>query len=134
MTAVTLVDSSVLLDLIAPSEHRAWSEQALAAAVDRGAVAINQVVYAEVAVGFTRQERFERVLSGLGFRRLSVPFGAAWHVGAAFRRYRADGGQRSVPLPDFFIGAHALVAGLPLLTRDPRRIRRHFPGVEVLAP
>ena len=130
----TLVDSSVLIDLIAPSPWRAWSEEHLARAVDEGDVAINQVVYAEVAVGFASQERFERVLSGLGFRRLNLPFGAAWRVGRAFAEYRAAGGARTVPLPDFFIAAHALVAGLPLLTRDPRRVRQHFPEVRLVAP
>lgn len=130
----TLVDSSVLLDVIAPSPWRAWSEEHLIAAADAGDLAINQVIYAEVAVGFSSQERLERVLGGLGFKRASLPFSAAWRVGRAFADYRAEGGSRSVPLPDFFIGAHAAAAGLPLLTRDPRRVRRHFPEVELIAP
>ena len=130
----TLVDSSVLIDVIAPSPWREWSEGQLAGAADRGELAINQIVYAEVAAGFSSQERLERVLGGLGFRRVNLPFSAAWRVARAFSDFRAAGGSRSVPLPDFFIGAHAATAGLPLLTRDPRRVRRHFPEVELVAP
>lgn len=130
----TLVDSSVLLDIIAPSRWRAWSEQHLAAAATGGDLAINQIIYAEVAVGFASRERFERVLGGIGMQRIGMPFGAAWLVARAFADYRRGGGSGAVPLPDFFIGAHAAASGLELLTRDPRRVRRYFPDVRLTAP
>jgi predicted nucleic acid-binding protein len=130
----TLVDSSVLLDVLAPSTWREWSERALAAAADEGEVAINQVVYAEVAVGFATLERLERTLQDVGVVRLSVPWAACWQAARAFRAYRERGGTRTTPLPDFFIGAHAAVAGLPLLTRDPGKVRMYFPDAQVLAP
>lgn len=130
----TLVDSSVLLDILAPSPWRGWSEEQLARAADDGDVAINQVVYAEIAVGFRSAERFERTLQGVGLKRLSLPWPAAWHVAQAFARYRRLGGPRTTPLPDFFIGAHAAVAGLTLLTRDPARVRSYFPDVALIAP
>lgn len=95
---------------------------------------MNQVVYAEIAVGFASAERLERTLQGVGLKRLGLPWAAAWRVAEAFRRYRAEGGPRTTPLPDFFIGAHAAVAGLTLLTRDPGRMRTYFPEVALLAP
>ncbi len=130
----TLVDSSVLLDVMAPSPWRAWSEEHLAMAADAGQIGINQVVYAEVAVGFASAERLERTLQGVGLMRMGLPWAAAWRVAEAFRQYRRRGGSRTTPLPDFFIGAHAAVAGLTLLTRDPRRVRTYFHEVSLTAP
>lgn len=130
----TLVDSSVLLDVITSSAWRAWSEERLAAAADAGPIAINQVIYAEIAAGYRTQERLERTLSGVGVQRLNLPFSAAWRVALAFSEYRRAGGPRTVPLPDFFIGAHAATAGLPLLTRAPKRVRTYFEEVDLIAP
>ena len=130
----TLVDSSVLLDVLAPSSWREWSERALALAADRGPVAINQIVYAELAVGFRRQERLDRALQGVGIVRLSLPWAACWGAAQAFLEYRRRGGIRATPLPDFFIGAHAAVSGAPLLTRDPARVSSYFPAAELIAP
>lgn len=130
----TLVDSSVLLDVLAPSAWRAWSEEHLAAAAESGALAINQVIYAEVAVGFAERGQLERTLQGAGLMRVGLPWAASWLVARAFQEYRHRGGSRVTPLPDFFIGAHAEAAGLPLLTRDPARVRTFFPKVALLAP
>jgi predicted nucleic acid-binding protein len=130
----TLVDSSVLLDILAPSKWRPWSERHLAAAADQGEVAINQVIYAEVAVGFASRERLERALQGAGLTRIGLPWAAAWLVALAFRQYRKQGGSQATPLPDFFIGAHAAAASLTLLTRDPQRVRAYFPDVKLIAP
>ncbi len=130
----TLVDSSVLLDVLAPSQWRAWSEQQLSIAVEQGDVAINQIIYAEIAVGFSSRERLERALQGAGLTRIGLPWAAAWLVARAFLDYRKRGGSRTTPLPDFFIGAHAAAAGLPLLTRDPQRVRTYFPEVQLTAP
>lgn len=130
----TLVDSSVLLDVMAPSKWRGWSEQHLAEAADAGDVAINQVIYAEVAAGFASRERLERTLQGVGLVRLGIPWAACWYAARAFVEYRRRGGTRSAPLPDFFIGAHAAAAGLTLLTRDPGRVREYFPDTALVAP
>ena len=130
----TLVDTSVLLDVLAPSSWRQWSEEHLEKAAGRGDVAINQVIYAEVAVGFASQERLERTLQGVGLVRLGLPWAASWLVARAFLEYRLQGGPRTRPLPDFFIGAHAATAGLRLLTRDPTRVRTYFPEVELVSP
>jgi len=130
----TLVDTSVLLDVLAPSSWRDWSETHLAQAAAEGDLAINQVIYAEVAVGFGSLERLERTLQGVGLVRLGLPWAASWLVAHAFLEYRRHGGPRTTPLPDFFIGAHAAAAGLRLLTRDPKRVRAYFPQVDLLAP
>ncbi|MBA3746421.1 MAG: type II toxin-antitoxin system VapC family toxin [Solirubrobacterales bacterium] len=119
---------------MAPSPWRAWSEEHLAEAAELGEIAINQIVYAEVAVGFATIERLERTLQGVGLKRLGLPWAAARRVAEAFLAYRRDGGPRTTPLPDFFIGAHAEVAGLTLLTRDPCRVRTYFGGVKLIAP
>ena len=128
------MDTSVLLDVLAPSSWREWSEEHLEKVAAEGELAINQVIYAEVAVGFASQERLERTLQGVGLVRLGLPWAASWLVARAFLDYRSRGGSRTTPLPDFFIGAHAAAARMPLLTRDPKRVRTYFPDVELIAP
>ena len=130
----TLVDTSVLLDMVAPSAWREWSEQELVLASDRGPLAINQVISAELAAGFASRDTFERTLQGVGLVRLNLPWAAAWLASRAFLAYRRQGGARTAPLPDFFIGAHAEAAHLVLLTRDAARVKTYFPAVEVIAP
>ena len=109
-------------------------ERELALAADRGEIAINQIVYAEVAVGFLKQERLDRILQGVGIVRLSLPWAACWGAAQAFLEYRRRGGTRATPLPDFLVGAHAAAIGCPLLTRDPRRVSSYFPRVDLIAP
>ena len=128
------MDTSVLLDVLALSSWREWSEEHLEKVASEGDLAINQVIYAEVAVGFASQGRLERTLQGVGLVRLGLPWAASWLVARAFLDYRRHGGSRTTPLPDFFIGAHAASTGMRLLTRDPKRVRTYFPGVELIAP
>jgi predicted nucleic acid-binding protein len=97
-------------------------------------LAINQLVYAEVSVGYARIEELERALPEDVFRREQLPYEAAFLAGKAFLAYRRRGGGRSVPLPDFYIGAHAAVVGYRLLTKDVRRYRIYFPTVRLIAP
>lgn len=129
-----LIDTSVLLDVIVASKWRWWSEAKLSECADGDDVAINQVIYAELAPAFTSRAALDRRLQGVGLRRLSLPWASSWLASAAFIAYRRTGGVRSAPLPDFFIGAHAQASGLTLLTRDPVRIRTYFPGVALIAP
>lgn len=134
MTAV-LVDSNVLLD-VATEDPRwgGWSGDALAAAADASPLAINPIIYAEVSIRYARIEELEQILPPDVFRREGLPYEAGFLAGKAFIRYRRRGGPRSVPLPDFYIGAHAAVAGFRLLTRDASRYRTYFPTVELIAP
>jgi predicted nucleic acid-binding protein len=133
--SVVLVDSSVLLDVLTEDPRWFdWSSDALSECASQRELAINPVVYAEVSIRFARVEELNGVLPERDFRRLPLPWDAAFLAGKAFLRYRRRGGVRSAPLPDFFVGAHAAISGLALLTRDARRVRSYFPGVEVIAP
>ena len=131
----TLVDSNVLLDVLTADEAWfAWSADALAAAAEVGPLLVNAVIYAEVSVRFTRIEDLDDALSPSDYRRLELPWEAAFLAGKVFLDYRRNEGTKSSPLPDFFIGAHAAVAGMRLLTRDTGRYRTYFPTVELVAP
>ncbi len=131
----TLVDSNVLLDLIRHDEEWLdWSGSMLSARGEIGRLCINPIVYAEVSVTFRRREDLEEALPATAFTRLPLPWEAAFLAGKAFLRYRRRGDTKRRPLPDFYIGAHAAVSSLDVLTRDPRRIRTYFPTVRVIAP
>lgn len=135
MTVGTLVDSNVLLDLITDDPIWAgWSGDALATAAEAGPLLINAVIYAEVSVRFSRIEDLDDALPTEDYRRSPLPWEAAFLAAKAHRSYRRRGGTRGSTLPDFFIGAHAAVDGVRLLTRDVRRYRTYFPTVELLAP
>lgn len=132
---ITLVDSNVLLDLVTDDpKWGAWSAEALSQAAEESALAINALIFAEVSIGFTTVEEVEQLLPPEEFGRLALPYEAAFLAGKAFLSYRRRGGRRSAPLADFYIGAHAAVAGMRLLTRDPRRYRTYFPTVDLVAP
>jgi predicted nucleic acid-binding protein len=132
---MTLVDTNVILDVATNDPNWAdWSLHRLDAAAIRGPVLVNAVVYAEFSVSYTRLEEVDRVLEDAGFEMAEIPRPALFLAGKVFQRYRARGGTRTGVLPDFFVGAHAAVAQLPLLTRDPRRYRTYFPGIILIAP
>ncbi|MBP2293328.1 type II toxin-antitoxin system VapC family toxin [Azospirillum rugosum] len=132
---MTLVDTNVLLDLVTNDPVWAdWSIRQLDSAAVKGPLIINDIVYAELSVGFERIEDLDDLLDEAGIAMDEIPREALFLAGKAFRRYRAAGGSRSGVLPDFFIGAHAAVLGLPLLTRDAKRYRSYFPSVVLMAP
>lgn len=119
----------MLLDVLTEDpKWFAWSAEALAEAADRGRLLLNPLVYAEVSVRFARVEELDDALPPQFFERVPLPWEAAFLAGKCFLEYRRRGGVRRSPLPDFYIGGHAAVAGVPLLTRDPRRYRAYFPG------
>ena len=131
----TLVDSNVLLDVITEDESWCeWSSNALASAAENGPVFINPIIYAEVSVRFSRIEDLEGALPPSDYGRLAVPWESAFLAGKAFLTYRRNSGTRSSTLPDFFVGAHAAVASLRLLTRDASRYRTWFPTVRLTSP
>jgi len=111
-----------------------WSGQALTEFGSEGPLIINPVIYAEVSQRYTRKELLDHELPGDTFIREDVPWSAAFLAGKAYFAYRQRGGQRRSPLPDFFIGSHAAVAGLGLLTRDAARYRTYFPSLHLIAP
>jgi predicted nucleic acid-binding protein len=131
----TLVDSNVLLDVITEDKSWfGWSSSALANAADDGPLFINPIIYAEVSVRFTRIEEVEEALPPPDYGRLAVSWESAFLAGKAFLDYRRNRGTRLSTLPDFFIGAHAAVAGLRLLTRDATRYRTYFPAIQLISP
>lgn len=133
--SATLVDSNVIIDVASEdAEWLDWSQWRLTEAAERGAVAINPIIYAEVAAGYDTIEALNDALPPEFYARVPVPWEAAFLAAKAFSRYRRRGGTRTRPLPDFFIGAHAAVAGMTLLTRDARRYRTYFPKLDIIAP
>ena len=133
--ADVLVDSNVILDVF--TQDPRWFDRS-AAVLARMAgdheLIVNPIVYAEVSVGFERIEELDAALPGESFRREPLPWEAAFLAGRCFARYRRAGGSRRAPLPDFYIGAHAAVRGIPLLTRDAARYRTYFPRLELILP
>lgn len=130
-----LVDSNVLLDVATDDATWAkWSADALARAANVSVLVINPIIFAEVSVGFDRVEDVEEALPPELYRRDPLPYEAAFLAGKSFLSYRRRGGRRAAPLPDFYVGAHAAVAGHTLLTRDARRYRTYFPTVKLIAP
>ena len=134
MNAV-LVDSSVVLDIFT-SDHKFYDRSLACLALygARGDLIINDIVYAEVSAGFSRIEELDVALSGAGFMGSVIPKEAFFLAGKAFLAYKKRGGTRTSPLPDFIIGAHAAIVGIPLLTRNPSRIRDAYPQLWILEP
>ena len=131
----TLVDTNVLLDIvIEDDEWLAWSSAAVADAARRGSIVINPIIYAEVSGAYEDIETMDRALPADYYVREPLPWDAAFLAGRAYVAYRRRGGVRRSPLPDFYIGAHAAVAGHTLLTRDPGRYRAYFPKLRIIAP
>lgn len=130
-----LVDSNVLLDVLTDDPRwYDWSATQLDACATRARLCINPIVYAEVSVGFERIEHLDDALPPDLFTRLELPWEAGFLAGKAFLRYRRAHGTRTSPLPDFYIGAHAAIEGMALLTRDARRYRTYYPKLELICP
>ena len=132
---MTLVDTNVVVDVLtADPNWMDWSARRLANCSESGPLYINEITYAELAVRIEVQTLLTRVLADLSLQLDRTPLHALFRVGRAFSRYRAAGGPRASLIPDFFIGAHAEVRRLPILTRDVRRYRVYFPRVRLIAP
>lgn len=130
-----LVDTNVLIDVLEDDPDWAdWSMGALRAQAKVRRLAINPVIYAELSLTFSTVEALDRVVEGMQLSILDIPRPALFLAGKAFVRYRRQGDSKSNVLGDFFIGAHAAVAGCPILTRDTRRYASYFPSVELIAP
>ena len=128
-----LVDANVLLDVVTADRVWAgWSQGELARLA--GGLAINPIIYAELAPAYRTEDELAAAFLEWPLRRLALPYGAAWSAARAFAEYRARGGARTAPLPDFYIGAHAEVEGHTLLTRDAARYRTYFPKVPLICP
>lgn len=130
-----LVDSNVILDVVTEdTTWFEWSSGQLARLAEDHVLVINPIVYSEVSVGFERIEDVDSALPVDFFRREALPWEAAFLAAKCFLRYRRAGGRKRSPLPEFYVGAHAAVRGLSLLTRDARRYRTYFPRLTLVAP
>lgn len=133
--AGTLVDSCILIDLLADDPVWAdWSLDQLDICGQTAPLIINPLILAEISPRFERAADLEAALAGLPLVREALPWDAVFLAGQAFRVYRQSQGVKTSPMPDFYIGAHALVNGLQLLTRDAARYRRYFPRLRIVAP
>jgi predicted nucleic acid-binding protein len=131
----TLVDSNVIIDLATEDgEWFDWSAAMLQRTGSQGRLVINPIVYAEVAAAYVSIEEADAAMPTTYFVREALPWPAAFIAGRAFAAYRKRSGQKRSPLPDFFIGAHAAIAGYTLLTRDATRYRTYFPKLRIIAP
>jgi predicted nucleic acid-binding protein len=131
----TLVDSCILIDLLANDPVWAdWSLDQLDACGQRAPLIINPLILAEISPRFERAADLEAALAGLPLVREALPWDAAFLAGQAFRVYRQSRGAKTSPMPDFYIGAHALVSGLQLLTRDAARFKSYFPKLPMVTP
>jgi predicted nucleic acid-binding protein len=129
------VDSNVILDLFEDDRTWAeWSESMLNRYSMTHALYINPIIYTEVSIGFERIEELERAMTSCGFQLLQMPKEALFLAGKTYGRYKKQKGMKLSPLPDFFIGAHAAVLGLDLITRDVSRYKTYFPTVNLIAP
>jgi predicted nucleic acid-binding protein len=130
-----LVDSNVILD-VATEDPRwlEWSAGQLERLAEDHIFLINPIIYSEVSIGFDRIEDLDDALPPERFRREGLPWEAAFLAGKCFLRYRQSRGRKRSPLLDFYIGAHASVRGIPLLTRDATRYRSYFPRLTLIAP
>jgi predicted nucleic acid-binding protein len=134
MSAI-LIDSNVLLDLMTEDARWfSWSAEVVERLADRFRLVLNPIIYAEVSIRYSRIEDLEAALPKAMFDREAIPYEAAFLAGKSFLAYRQRGGTKRSPLPDFFIGAHAAIAGYQLLTRDTARYRTYFPKLRLIAP
>ena len=130
-----LVDTNVVLDVVTNDRKwAAWSQSQLDAAAATRTVAINDVIYSELSLAFERIEELDAMIERAGLRHEPIPRESSFLAAKAFLSYRRKGGAKGGVLPDFFIGAHAAVAKVRLLSRDARRYRAYFPSADLIAP
>lgn len=130
-----LVDSDVILDVVTEdSKWYDWSAGQLEKLAESHTLVINPIIYTEISIGFDRIEDLDQAVPPEFFRRDPLPWEAGFLAGKCFVKYRRSGGRRRSPLPDFYIGAHAAIGGIALLTRDTNRYKTYFPKVALISP
>ncbi len=130
-----LIDSNVILDIFTEDQQWAdWSENILNQYSLDYNLCINSIIYSEISIGFKKIEELEMAINECGFQLLPIPKEALFLAGKAFIKYRRKKGNKLSPLPDFYIGAHAAVSNIPLITRDTSRVKTYFPTVKIISP
>jgi len=133
--APVIVDSNVIIDVLENDPHWVeWSTDQLEPLVAARRAVVNPIIYAEIAANFAEIETLEQALADFHLLREQLPWDAAFMASQAYKLYRKRGGTKRSPLPDFYIGAHASIAGYALLTRDPKRYREYFPKLRLISP
>ena len=126
-----IVDSNVILDIV--TDDPVWADWSLRTLEQqKEALAINPIIYAEVSVKILSIEQLDDILRP--FKRLNLPYEAGFLAGKAFFSYKQNEGVKTNPLPDFFIGAHAAILAVPLITRDIQRYKTYFPTLKLVSP
>lgn len=132
---MTLVDTNVIADILTPdSEWQSWSIDRIDECRRKGALATNEIVFAELSARLSSEADVQTALTNLDIAFERIPTAGLFAAGKAFRKYRIAGGLRTTVLPDFFLGAHAQVNRVPILTRDTRPYRTYFPDVNLITP
>jgi len=130
-----LVDSCVLLDLFTDDPDWVdWSENILGQYGQTNTLYINSIIYTEISIGFNRIEELEAALEQAGIRVLEIPREALFLAGKVFLKYRKTKRAKHSTLPDFYIGAHAIISDFDLITRDISKFRTHFPNLNLISP
>jgi len=130
-----LVDSCVLLDLFTnDSDWADWSENILGQYGQTNTLYINSIIYSEISIGFNRIEEVEAALEQAGIKVLELPREALFLAGKVFLNYRKSKGTKHSTLPDFYIGAHAIVSSFDLITRDISKFNTYFPALNLIYP
>ena len=130
-----LIDSNIILDVfLNDPKWGDWSEAKLEEYSAQTTLYINSIIYSEISIGFKHIENLETAIDKSGFKALDIPNEALFLAGKAFLKYKRKGGIKTSPLPDFFIGAHAAVLNLVLLTRDVSKYQTYFPKVKLISP
>jgi predicted nucleic acid-binding protein len=130
-----LVDSNVILDILTtdPKWYQ-WSANKLSYLSESHNLIINDIIYTEISIGFDKIEDLDDVISESFFKILPIPKSALFLAGKAFLNYKRKNVSKNLVLPDFFIGAHAAILKIPLLTRDISRYKTYFPTIELISP
>ena len=130
-----LIDSCVLLDLFTNDPKWAnWSEIILDDYSQTNTLYINTIIYTEISIGFTKIEILDEAISQLGIKVLEIPREALFLTGKTFLKYRRNKGIKNSPLPDFFIGSHAVISKFTLVTRDVAKYNTYFPQINLVSP
>jgi predicted nucleic acid-binding protein len=130
-----LIDSNVILDLFLDDPIWAdWSEKILSDFSHTSILCINPIIYTEISIGFHQIEALEEAIHRTGLKILDIPKESLFLAGKAFLQYRRNKGIKIHPMPDFYIGAHAAVLNIPLITRDNARFLTYFPNIKLIHP
>ncbi len=130
-----LVDTSVLIDVLkGDRDWQQWSDTAIDRASTEDSLCINEIVYAELSIGYDSVEDLDQALAALRLKLSHIPRIGLFLAARAHLQYRRHGGTKLGVLSDFFIGAHAVAEDAKLITRDPGRIRTYFPTIDIITP